>query len=71
VVSKLRLARKAVSLGGTKTLVAHSASMVFGHLGPEERRGAGISDTLVRFSVGLEDPADIIEDLDQALREVR
>jgi cystathionine beta-lyase/cystathionine gamma-synthase len=64
---RLRLASRAVSLGGTKTLVAHAASMVFPHLSPEERRAAGVSDDLIRVSVGLEDAADLMEDFDQAL----
>jgi cystathionine beta-lyase/cystathionine gamma-synthase len=64
---RLRLASRAVSLGGTKTLVAHAASMVFPHLTPEERRAAGVSDDLIRVSVGLEDAADIMEDFEQAL----
>jgi len=64
---RLRLASRAVSLGGTKTLVAHAASMVFPHLSADERRAAGVSDDLIRVSVGLEDPADITEDFEQAL----
>jgi methionine-gamma-lyase len=63
---RLRLASRAVSLGGTKTLVAHAASMVFPHLTPEERRAAGVSDDLIRVSVGLEDAADLMEDFEQA-----
>lgn len=66
--SRLKLARLAVSLGGTETLVVHAASMIHSQLSPEERAAAGISDRLVRVSVGLEDPDDIIADLDQALR---
>lgn len=64
---RLRLAKRAVSLGGTKTLAAHAASMVFPHLSSEERRAAGVSDDLIRVSVGLEDPADLKEDFEQAL----
>jgi methionine-gamma-lyase len=64
---RLRLASRAVSLGGTKTLVAHAASMVFPHLTSEERRAAGVSDDLIRVSVGLEDAADLMEDFEQAL----
>jgi O-acetylhomoserine (thiol)-lyase len=41
--------------------------MVFPHLSPEERRAAGVSDDLIRVSVGLEDAADLMEDFDQAL----
>lgn len=65
---RLRLVHRAVSLGGTKSLAAHAASMVFPHLSPAERAAAGISENLVRLSVGIEDPADIVEDLDSALR---
>jgi methionine-gamma-lyase len=65
---RLRLVRRAVSLGGTKSLAAHAASMVFPHLGPAERAAAGVSENLVRLSVGIEEPEDILEDLDAALR---
>jgi cystathionine beta-lyase/cystathionine gamma-synthase len=61
-----RLARIALSLGGPETLVTHPATIV-SHLTPDERAGLGISDGLVRVSVGLEDVADLIADLDQAL----
>lgn len=64
---RLKLARLAVSLGGTETLVVHAASMIHSQLSAEDRAAAGISDRLVRISVGLEDPEDIIADLDQAL----
>ncbi|MGH9444055.1 MAG: trans-sulfuration enzyme family protein [Thermoanaerobaculia bacterium] len=65
--SRLRLVRRAVSLGGTKSLAAHAASMVFPHLSSAERAAAGISENLVRLSVGIEDSRDILEDLDGAL----
>jgi cystathionine beta-lyase/cystathionine gamma-synthase len=61
-----RLARIALSLGGPETLVTHPATIV-SHLTPDERAGLGISDGLVRVSVGLEDVADLIADFDQAL----
>jgi methionine-gamma-lyase len=63
----LRLAWVATSLGGTHTLVGHAASTTHRQYPPQERRAAGITDGLVRISVGLEDPADLIADLDQAL----
>jgi methionine-gamma-lyase len=66
--SRLRIGRRAVSLGGTETLVVHAASMIHARLTPEQRAAADISDKLIRVSVGLEDPADIIADFDQALR---
>ena len=65
--ARLKLARLAVSLGGTQTLIVHAASMIHAHLSPEERAAAGISDNLIRVSVGLEDAGDIMADLDQAL----
>jgi methionine-gamma-lyase len=65
---RLKLARLAVSLGGTETLAVHAASMIHARLTPEQRAEAGISENLIRVSVGLEDPDDIIADFDQALR---
>ena len=56
-----------VSLGEVKTLISHPASMTHSMLSPEDRRSVGISDGLVRLSVGIEDPEDIIADLEQAL----
>lgn len=64
---RLELARLAVSLGGTETLAVHAASMIHAHLSPEQRAAAGISDKLIRVSVGLEEAADILADFDQAL----
>ena len=60
------LARIALSLGGPETLLTHPAT-VAGHMTPAERAEMGISDGMVRISVGLEHPADLIADLDQAL----
>jgi len=60
-----------VSLGGAETLVEHPASMTHGTLTVKERSLMGISDGLVRVSVGLEDPDELIEDFDQALRRAR
>jgi methionine-gamma-lyase len=65
--ARLQLARRAVSLGGTETLAVHAASMIHAPLTPEQRAEAGISEKLIRVSVGLEDPRDIIADFDQAL----
>jgi methionine-gamma-lyase len=66
--ARMQLARRAVSLGGTETLAVHAASMIHARLTPEQRAEAGISENLIRVSVGLEDPEDIIADFDQALR---
>jgi len=63
----LRIAKLAVSLGGTETLASHPAAMT--HLSvPDERKAAlGITDNLVRISIGVEDPDDLIADFEQAL----
>jgi methionine-gamma-lyase len=63
----LKIAKLAVSLGGTETLASHPAAMT--HLSvPDERKAAlDIGDNLVRISVGVEDPDDLIADFDQAL----
>ena len=57
----------AESLGGVESLVDHPAIMTHASVPVEERAKLGISDTLIRLSVGIEDVADLIEDLDQAL----
>ena len=55
------------NLGDAKILVTHPATTTHQRLSAAERAHLGIADELVRLSVGLEDPADLIEDLDQAL----
>ena len=67
VLERLELAVHAVSLGGVETLAVHPASTTHGPLTPEKRARAGISDGLIRVSVGLEDAADLIDDFDRAL----
>ena len=67
LMNSLELCSLAVSLGDTETLIQHPASMTHSPYTPEERALCGISEGLVRLSVGLEDPNDIIEDLKQAL----
>ena len=58
----------AESLGGVESLVDHPAIMTHASVPPEERAKLGISDSLVRLSVGIEDVDDLIADLDHALR---
>lgn len=55
------------NLGDTKSLVTHPATTTHRKLGPDGRAAVGISETTVRLSVGLEDPADLLEDIEQAL----
>lgn len=57
----------AESLGGVESLVAHPASMTHASMAPEARRAAGIADSLLRLSVGIEDGDDLLRDLDAAL----
>ena len=57
----------ATSLGGTHSLVGHAASTTHRQMDPETRRAAGVTDGLVRMSVGLEDVEDLVADLDAAL----
>jgi methionine-gamma-lyase len=67
LIDSVRLATLAVSLGGVETLVEHPASMTHTGMPRHEREAAGISDDLVRLSVGCEDVRDLIADLAQAL----
>ncbi len=66
----LELAWVATSLGGTHTLVGHAASTTHRQMDPVARRAAGIADGLVRISVGIEDPEDILDDVARALEKV-
>ena len=66
-MNNLKMIQRAVSLGDAETLIQHPASMTHSTYTPEERAVHGISDGLIRLSVGLEEVEDIIADLDQAL----
>ncbi|MEI6767097.1 MAG: aminotransferase class I/II-fold pyridoxal phosphate-dependent enzyme [Bacteroidota bacterium] len=68
MLDNVKLAILAVSLGGVETLIQHPASMTHSKLSQEKRVAAGITDGLVRLSVGIEDCGDLIEDLDQAMK---
>jgi methionine-gamma-lyase len=70
VMDNVRLATLAVSLGGVETLIEHPASMTHASVSREHREEAGISDGLVRYSVGIESPDDLIADLQQALDKI-
>jgi cystathionine beta-lyase len=67
-LGRLSLCALAESLGGVETLISHPATMTHGAVPKTERKRIGVSDGLVRISVGLEDADDLIADLDQALR---
>ena len=67
VCNRVKLMSLAESLGGVETLISHPASMTHASVPPERRQAIGLTDSLVRISAGIEDPADLIEDLTQAL----
>ena len=67
LMNAVKLCTLAVSLGGVETLIQHPASMTHASMGPEARQRANITDGLVRLSVGIENPSEIIADLEQAL----
>jgi cystathionine beta-lyase/cystathionine gamma-synthase len=66
-LSRLKIPAVAVSLGGAESLIVRPAVAIHGDLPPEERARSGITDGLIRFSVGLEDADDLLADLEQAL----
>jgi methionine-gamma-lyase len=68
-LDKLAVCKLAVSLGGTETLICHPASTTHSGVPKELREEIGLSDALIRISVGIENPDDLIADLDQALRD--
>jgi len=70
LMDSVKLAALAVSLGGVETLICHPASMTHASMGREARLAGGVADGLVRYSVGIEDLADLIADLEQALERV-
>jgi cystathionine gamma-lyase/cystathionine beta-lyase/cystathionine gamma-lyase/homocysteine desulfhydrase len=67
VLESVRLMALAESLGGVETLISHPASMTHASVPPDRRRAIGVTDDLVRISVGIEDVEDLREDLAQAL----
>lgn len=71
MMNRLTLIRRAVSLGDAETLIQHPASMTHSPYTPEERAAAGIGEGMVRLSVGLEDVADLLTDLEAALEPLK
>jgi cystathionine beta-lyase/cystathionine gamma-synthase len=67
VLESVKICTLAESLGGVESLISHPATMTHASVPIEKRNSLGITDGLVRVSVGIEDVEDIIEDLDQAL----
>jgi methionine-gamma-lyase len=67
-LNKLEVIKLAVSLGGTETLASHPAAMTHSDVPPESRARLGITESLIRLSIGIENPDDLIADLEQALK---
>jgi cystathionine beta-lyase/cystathionine gamma-synthase len=70
MLKKVRVCSLGESLGGVETLISHPATMTHAALGVKGRKAIGITDGLVRISVGIENVEDIVEDLDQALHAI-
>ena len=70
VLKSVRLCTMGESLGGVETLISHPASMTHASIGAAGRKKIGLTDGMVRISVGIEDVEDLIADLDQALAKV-
>ena len=69
-MNTVKFCRLAVSLGGVESLIQHPASMTHLTMGQEAREKAGISEGLVRLSVGIENVDDIINDLENAFKAI-
>lgn len=69
-LNTLQLFKLAVSLGGTESLAEHPASMTHADVAPTDRQRMGITDKMIRLSIGVENPTDLIADLEQALAAV-
>ena len=70
VLNNVELMALAESLGGVETLISHPASMTHASVPPERRRSIGLTDDMIRISVGIEDVDDLKEDLERALERV-
>jgi cystathionine beta-lyase/cystathionine gamma-synthase len=70
VLGGVRIFTNGESLGGVESLISHSATTTHASATPEERARIGITEGLVRISVGIEDIGDLLEDLDQALKAI-
>jgi O-succinylhomoserine sulfhydrylase len=68
LIDALKIIKISNNLGDAKSLIAHPATTTHQRFTPEVRAGMGIGDNMLRLSVGLEDPADLLRDLDQAFR---
>lgn len=67
VVNSVELFSHVANLGDARSLIIHSASTTHRQLTPEQQKAAGADPSMLRLSIGIEDPADLINDLDQAM----
>ncbi len=67
-LNRLKVIKLAVSLGGTETLASHPAAMTHSDVPPESRKRLGITESLIRLSIGIENPDDLIADIEQAFK---
>ena len=70
VVDNLKLFLQLANVGDARSLAIHPASTTHSQLTEEQQRAAGLAPELIRLSIGIEDPQDIIEDLEQALAKI-
>ena len=70
VVDSLKLFLQLANVGDARSLAIHPASTTHSQLTEEQQRDAGLAPELIRLSIGIEDPLDIIEDLEQALAKI-
>lgn len=70
LIENMQLATIAISFGSTDTVVQLPAMMTHSGVSPEDRKAAGISDSMIRYCVGIEDTADLLDDLEKALKQV-
>jgi cystathionine gamma-lyase/cystathionine beta-lyase/cystathionine gamma-lyase/homocysteine desulfhydrase len=70
MLKRLRVCSLAESLGGVETLISHPATMTHAGLGEKGRKAIGITDGMVRISVGIEDIEDIVNDLEVGLASI-
>jgi O-acetylhomoserine (thiol)-lyase len=66
-MDSLRLIRRATNINDNKTLILHPSSSIYCEYSPAEKQAMGVSDSLLRLSVGIEDVEDIVEDLERGL----
>jgi cysteine-S-conjugate beta-lyase len=70
-VTSTKIFKLAESLGGIKSLLCHPANMTHKSIPAEKRRAAGVADSLIRLSIGLEEAEDLIADLEQAFQQLQ